>query len=736
MNLPQSTFFNLVLPLKLDVIVYGYASSFQENPIGKVVQVELRRKTYWACIVSYYEQTPSFKVQNIQSDLDEMPVVLSLPQIEFYNWMAQYYMCTLGEVYQAALPSIIKKNGTTSYQFKQKSTLCLSEQNLDFDQFKGVKQIQCVQLLKEKNFDQSTLIKEYKISKQTIDRLVEQDVIVQKTQIAPKFKLYKKTQELSELSEDQYKALSEIKKAFKKLSTCLFKGVTASGKTEVYLHLIDAYLAENKSVLFVVPEIGLSSQLVSRFTSVFGEKVGLYHSKLSDAQRYEIYLKQCSENPFKIIVATRSGIFLPHKNLGLIIIDEEHDYALKQATASPRYHLRDAAIYYAHQLNANVLLGSATPSIDSYYNAKTLDKFAYVELNKRYNDASYADIELIDLKEAHRKKQVSQDFSDRLLSEIDQSLNKGKKVILLQNRRGYNNYLQCDSCDHIQICERCDVSLTYHKNQKLYLCHYCGFKLKELRFCQSCSSTSLKHLGAGTQQIEEQLSNHFTDKVIQRLDVDATTKKGAHDRIIKDFEKGKIDILVGTQMVSKGLDFNNVGLVAIINADQSLFFPSFRTNERSFQLFVQLAGRASRRKGEQGKVLIQTFSAKHRVLDYVKQQNYQALYEAEIQERQEFDYPPISKRIKIIIGHQKIDKLTSGAQVLSSALKIELQDKVTGPQYALVSKVRNIFYMHINLKLSRSNYIAEKRFVQSCIQSFQKNYKDRFVFKIDVDAID
>lgn len=499
------------------------------------------------------------------------------------------------------------------------------------------------------------------------------------------------------LSFAQQTALNDVQQQWEEKEVVLLEGVTSSGKTEVYFSLIEEQLKKEKQVLFLLPEISLTAQMVQRLQKRFGEQVTVFHSKFSIHERVEVWKNILHNSPkARIVLGARSAIFLPFKRLGLIVVDEEHESSFKQFDPAPRYQARDAAIVLANQYKCKLLLGSATPSIESRFNVER-KKYGHVQLLERFGEAVLPLVQTIDLKEAHKKKEMKGLFSKALFEQIENNLLEGKQIILFQNRRGYAPLLECHTCGHIPQCTNCDVSLTYHQYNHQLRCHYCGYHIAKPIQCVVCSGPSLELKGTGTQQIEEQVQQYFPQAKVERMDWDSTRGKWSFESIIERFTTGEVNILVGTQMVTKGLDFKNVGLVGVINADPLLFFPDFRAHERAFQLLTQVAGRAGR-SSEQGKVLIQSFSPAHPVLQQVIQTNYEALYTQQIHERRTFDYPPFFRLIRISLKARDYQKAQQAAQWLHDVLAQHLTTPILGPVDPVVARVRNQYIKQLLLK--------------------------------------
>ena len=522
-----------------------------------------------------------------------------------------------------------------------------------------------------------------------------------------------------ELSPAQKIAFDGITESFKQKEVCLLHGVTSSGKTEIYTKIIEEFLEKDQQVLYLLPEIALTTQLVSRLSHYFGNKVAVYHSKYSNNERVEVWnqVNNTSENA-KIVIGARSALFLPFTNLGCIIIDEEHEQTFKQVDPAPRYHARDAAIVLANFFKAKVILGSATPSLETYNNA-TSGKYGLVTLSERYGSVMMPDIALVDLKDKYFRKKMSGHFSDTLIEEITQATSLGEQVILFQNRRGYSPLLECMTCGHVPQCQQCDVSLTYHKHKNQLRCHYCGYSIAKPTHCHSCSSVDLTTKGFGTEQIQQELISLFPNTTIGRMDQDTTRGKFGFEKIINSFKNREIDILVGTQMLAKGLDFDNVTLVGIMNADNMLYHPDFRAFERSFQMMTQVSGRSGRSE-KRGKVVIQTYNPNHNTIQQVTKNDYAGMYAEQLYERRNFQYPPFYKLIKITIKHRDFDKLKEGSMWLYEVLKQNLNMPVLGPEEPAISRIRNEYIRTILIKIPTNLSVGgTKKQLQKMLNSFE-----------------
>lgn len=553
------------------------------------------------------------------------------------------------------------------------------------------------------------------IIKTLIDKQIFEDYYLQEDRVS--FSGNGKENELR-LSEIQHKSLNEIKESLNKKEVCLLHGVTSSGKTEIYIKLIEEYLLLGQQILYLLPEIALTTQLVSRLSAYFGNKVAVFHSKYNNNERIEVW-NQVLQNSEKaqIVIGARSALFLPFQNLGFIIVDEEHEQTFKQMDPAPRYHARDAAIVLANFHKAKVLLGSATPSIETYFNAKS-EKYGLVEITKRYGNVMMPDIELVDLKDKYFRKRMNGHFSDVLIESITNAVSIGEQVILFQNRRGYSPLLECLTCGHVPQCQQCDVSLTYHKHKNQLRCHYCGYSIAKPTHCHSCSSVHLTTKGFGTEQIQQELTILFPDYKIGRMDQDTTRGKFGFEKIIDSFKNREVNILVGTQMLAKGLDFDNVSLVGIMNADNMLYHPDFRAFERSFQMMMQVSGRSGR-SGKQGKVIIQTYNPDHNTIQQVTKNDYIGMYNEQLYDRQIYKYPPYFRIIKVTLKHRDFDKLKEGAMWLYQVISQNLNVPVLGPEEPAINRIRNEYIRTIIIKIPQNSSIVNtKKTIQKMLNSF------------------
>ena len=700
-----------------------------------------QKKTYTALCVEVTYKKPDIGVKNIKciySVLDDMPMLLP-QQLKLWQWMADYYMCPLGDIYKAALPAGLKAED--GYRPKTETYVGLTEKfhdemalNIALDMVSRYeKQQKALAGYLElshwaeisgtaipddiKEITQTELCNVTHCTTPTVKSLVKRGIL----------EIYQKEvgrlntdgeftpQNAKLLNEAQQEAYNQVLMQFMKKNVVLLHGVTSSGKTEIYIHLILKALQDHKPVLFLLPEIALTVQIMERLQRVFGSRLGIYHSKYSDAERVEIWKKQVSACPYDIIIGARSAALLPFKNLGLVIIDEEHETSYKQQDPAPRYHARSAAIMLASMYGAKTLLGSATPCMETYTNAKN-GKFGYVRLDKRYKDIALPKIEVVDVKDMTRRKMMKGPFSPRLLEAIQESLDNNKQVILFQNRRGFVPIVECQDCGWIPKCEHCDVSLTMHKNINLLTCHYCGYTYAIPKVCPKCGGIHLRGRGFGTEKIEDQIMELFPEAKVARMDLDTTRTKNAYARIIEDFAYGKTNVLIGTQMITKGLDFDRVQLVGILDADSMLNYPDFRAYEHSYMMLQQVSGRAGR-KGKQGLVILQTKSADLPVIEQVAANDSKTFYEDLDEERRLFNYPPYTRLIYVYLKHQHDNMVESAALMLGSILRGWFGERILGPDKPAVARVKSMCIRKIMIKLE--NGIDQKK-VREYLRMAQK----------------
>ncbi|WP_026711260.1 primosomal protein N' [Flavobacterium filum] len=795
-------FVEVILPLALDkTFTYQISETeFQFIQPGMRIAVPFgKNKIFTALSIDTHENPPTlYEAKEIHQILDEVPIVNSF-QIKHWQWIASYYMCSIGEVYKAALPSGFLLESETIISLRSNENI--NDTELSDDEFlvfealqhqSSIKVNDVVSILNKKNIFpllqkllnkniiqlQEEIHEQYKpklvryiklhpnyndhealnvllqtlkaerqkelilgffqlsatdkkpiSAKQLLDFTKVDSSVLKKLVEKEIFEEYHLVQDRTDFSSDeaeksitlseiQQKAFDEIKQQFLSKEVCLLHGVTSSGKTEIYSQLIWEYLEAGKQVLFLLPEIALTTQLVARLRRFFGNKVAVFHSKYSNNERVEVWNQVLENSPkAQVVIGARSAMFLPFSDLGLVIVDEEHEPNFKQTDPAPRYHARDAVTVLAKFHHSKVLLGSATPSLETYYNVQN-QKYGLVELFQRYNNAPLPEVVLVDLKDKYFRKQMKGHFSDTLIEEISASLSLGEQVILFQNRRGYAPLLECMTCGHVPQCPNCDVSLTYHKFKNQLRCHYCGHSIAKPTNCHQCSSVDLTTKGFGTEQIELELATLFPNKKIQRMDQDTTRGKFGYDKIIDKFQNREVDILVGTQMLAKGLDFDNVSLVGILNADNMLFFPDFRAFERSYQMMAQVSGRAGR-SDKKGKVVIQTYNPNHNTIQQVTHNNYVGMFKEQIYERQIFNYPPYYRLIKITLKHKDFEKVKESAQWLYQVLSQNMKIPVLGPEEPMINRIRNEYLRTILIKLPENVSQAEtKKTIQKILNSF------------------
>jgi len=775
------TYVDVILPLALPQD-YTYAVPVhlvEFVKTGQRVIVQFGRNRYYSAIVKrIHTEKPAVEAKLIESIAEEDPIVTPT-QLKFWQWMAGYYLCTEGEVMNAALPSGLKLSSETKIRYNEDydgDFESLNEQEFTIVQaLRAQHQItipQVQDLLRKKNvypllktlfnlgiaISSEELIERFKprtewyvklnevyedeeklkalfdemgraprqvelllafaqLEKKTrfikknelvalsksdasvLKRLVDKNVFIEfKVETSRLGNFQTSDVDTSGLSAEQQTALAEINTAFESKNVVLLHGVTGSGKTNIYIEKINEVIKEGRQVLYLLPEIGLTAQIINRLRKVFGNRVGIYHSKFNKHERVEIWNKVL-RNEYKIVLAARSGLFLPFQDLGLVIVDEEHDSSLKQQDPAPRYSGRDASIVLAGMFNARVILGTATPAIETFFNASQ-HKYGYVELKNRYGGLEMPVIEVVDIKRERKRKNLQGSFTVPLIDNVKLALQNREQVILFLNRRGFANYQVCRTCNYVYKCKNCDVSLTYHKYLHKLICHYCGYQEKVVEKCKSCGAVDLEIVGMGTEKIEDEIATLFPKAKVSRLDYDTTKTKHGHADVIAKFENREVDILVGTQMVTKGLDFDNVSLVGIINADQLINHPGFRSHERAFQVMMQVAGRAGR-KNKQGKVLIQASNPESEVIKDVLSADYKAMFGSEIKQRMQFSYPPYSRMIEITLRHKNVKQVEEGALYLANETSRLKECLVLWPCQPLVSKVNNYYLREVLIKISR-----------------------------------
>ncbi len=719
----QMKYADLILPVPLQgTFTYAVPDAMQASvKVGMRVLVTFgRSKTYIGIVDKLHHEPPKgYEVKPISQLVDAAPIVTE-QQLRLWHWIADYYLSPIGEVYKAALPGGLKAED--GYRPKMEMYIRLTEtyrnepalhvalnvlgrapKQLEafteylalsgWDQLEADKQIEPAEITREElmNASQASSTTLQQLEKRGMLETYEVEVGRLNHGGAYHPELIKK------LNEAQQTAYNQILMSMMKKPVTLLHGVTSSGKTEIYIHLIQRALDRKEQVLYLLPEIALTVQMMQRLQCVFGDRLGIYHSKYSDAERVEIWQKQLSMNPYDVILGARSAVFLPFQRLGLVIVDEEHETSYKQQDPAPRYHARSVAIMLAQMFRANTVLGTATPSLESYHNAKT-GKYGLVELNTRYQDIELPEIQVVDIADLQHRKMMAGPFSPLLLAKVREALERGEQAILFQNRRGFAPLIECRQCGWVPHCQHCDVSLTLHRQLNQLTCHYCGFTYRVPTECPCCGSTDLRTKGYGTEKIEEQVREVFPEARVARMDLDTTRTRNAYERIITDFGAGRTNILIGTQMISKGLDFDKVSVVGILNADSMLNYPDFRAYEQAFMMMAQVSGRAGR-KGKRGLVILQTKSVNVPVIQQVVRNDYLALYKDLIAERQAFHYPPYYHLIYVYVKHRSNEVVHTAGIELGSRLRQWFSNRVLGPDKPSVAKVKSHNIRKIVLKL-------------------------------------
>lgn len=814
-------FVDVILPLPLEgVFTYSVPEYLDARvDVGYRVVVPFgSKKKYTAIVRSMHDSMPAFETKDIESVFDDTPIV-TISQLKLWEWVADYYLCSLGDVYKAAVPSGIRPDSETVIMVDSSSDgydNISTKERLVLDLLSKYKECNISKVEKESGISDSLSVIRGLIDKQLvkvkeelknsykekyetyvrlgaavhnesemaaviksmtrarkqievlnkyveladafsdhpkavtkqellnaagagnhlINQLIEKNVL--ETYLVETGRLKKRDMLLvrpNPLNEVQQRAYEAIMNIFDNKNVCLLHGVTSCGKTEIYIHLIDKYINEGKQILYLLPEIALTPQITSRLQRIFGDKLVVYHSKFSDAERVEIWKKQLGASPYQIVLGVRSSVLLPFTNLGLVIVDEEHENTFKQYEPAPRYNARDTAIVLANMFGAKTLLGTATPSMESYFNA-TNGKYGLVEINQRYKDIKLPEIIPVDIKEARRRRTMQGQFSPLLVEKISEALKNKEQIILFQNRRGFAPMIECRTCGWTPKCIHCDVSLTYHKHLNQLTCHYCGYTIPVPSKCPSCNDSEMLNKGFGTELVEDDIKLIFPEAKVARLDMDTTKSKYAHENIIKDFTEGKTDILVGTQMISKGLDFDNVSVVGIMNADNMMNFPDFRSYERAFQLMAQVSGRAGR-KNKQGTVILQTYSPDNPVIKYVIENNFKDMYRHELEERRAFKYPPFYRIINIYIKHKKDNVAEFLSQTMAIKLRKIFGDRILGPDKPPVSKIQTYYIRKIILKMESSiNIKYAKEQLKLIYRQMQDESNNKsFIIFYDVDPM-
>ena len=753
------TYANIILPLPLD----GYFTYGVPEDLASRVQNGMRvtvpfgkSKTYVGIVAEYPVDVPKsaeevarqgkkkIEYKNIADVLDDTPILLP-QQLRLWKWIADYYMSPIGDVYKAALPSGLKAEDgfrprtelfirlADKYRDEQTLTLLISSMKraakqldvlMTYLRLTGVDNIE--HLLPETELREVTreeLMNESHASIAVIRSLQEKMILVtyEKEVGRLNHNIAPHPEKIKPLNEAQTEAYNHILVQMMGHPVTLLHGVTSSGKTEIYIHLIQKAINEHKQVLYLLPEIALTVQITERLKAVFGNRLGIYHSKYSDAERVEIWKKQLSSNPYDVILGARSAVFLPFHRLGLVVIDEEHEQSFKQQDPAPRYHARAAAIVLAQMYaGAKTLLGTATPSMESYYNAKQ-GKYGLVELSRRYKDIQLPSIEVVDMKDLYRRKMVSGPFSPRLLSAVRGALERGEQAILFQNRRGFAPMIECRQCGWVPKCPNCDISLTYHKSMNYLSCHYCGYTMKVPEVCPCCESKDIRGRGYGTEKIEDEIRSIFPEARIARMDLDTTHTRNAYERLINDFSTGKNNLLIGTQMVTKGLDFGKVSVVGILNADSMLNYPDFRAYEQAFMMMSQVSGRAGR-KGKRGEVILQTKTPDLPVIQYVVHNDYPTFFKELLDERREFHYPPFYHLVYVYLKHRDENIVNTAGVELGSRLRDIFGARVLGPDKPAVARVKTLSIRKIVLKLENGiDYPRVRQYLRGALEAMMKD---------------
>lgn len=799
------SFAQIILPLNLTgTFTYKVPEELEGKiEVGMRVLVSFGgKKIYTGIVAELHDSAPdTFAPKEIINILDDFPI-LPKEQIDFWNWLSDYYLCNIGEIYRFSFPGSLKLESETYLKLKPHAVIDF--QNLDVNEMYLIQALEVRQLISLSEIE--AFIPKKEIVK-TINSLIDLQYIEIDEKIAEKYKAKEiaflkinnqksvlnnlpeillrlkrspkqqelfllilgkqtenpeqpirksdifeegdfahsqlkslmdkglieeyylqkdrlesyegETEGIEELTDAQKQAKTEIDAAFNEEKNALLHGVTSSGKTHIYLEKIEETINSGKNVLFLLPEISLTKQITKRLEKKYGKQLGFYHQKLTDFERVEVW-RRIRKNEIKILIGTRIALFLPFQNLGLIVVDEEHDSAYKPREVSPYFNAKDAALVLANFYNAKVILGSATPSVESYWLAKT-DKMKYVQLNERFGKVKLPEFELVDFKEAQDTKNVNGNFSLKTLEQIRTVVDEKKQVIVLHNRRGYANVVECESCGYVAYCSNCDVVMTYHKFSNELKCHYCGHKAAKPKTCPKCFSENLNTRGVGVEQIHEEVSRIFPEAEVDRMDVDSMRKKFAYEKLYEKIESGETDIIVGTQMISKGLDFDHIELVTIPRADQMLYVQDFRAEERAYQLITQVSGRAGRVSGK-GKIMIQTFNPHHSVFQLIKENEVEKIYQYFLDERKKFHYPPYTRTILIELKHRKEDKVDRASKFLSSILRKYLPHEcVLGPEKSPIGKINLLYQYQILLKLPRGkNYTSYKNFVTKSLQEFEE----------------
>ena len=815
-NTIQTLFVEVLLPLNLkNLFTYRVPIELNEEIIvGKRVSVPFGKKKILAGLIfSIHEKPPKDYEAKYLIDVIDNDTIVDKNQLELWNWMSNYYMSSLGLVYNAAMPAGLKLEGESKMvlnpDFNPDNTTLDTKETILIEAIRSAKEISITQatsylksrsihkyvkslylkgaiLLKDdlqKNYTaktttyikindeiasedqlndifnqleirakaqlktlmtfiahfgiksecEKTKLAKHDVTNASINALIDKGIFIQEKREKSRLQFSLKENPIEELNDAQNQALIEIKSGFNEKKPVLLHGITGSGKTHIYSHLIKEVLDKKQQILYLLPEIALTSQLITRLQEYFGKKLLVSHSKFTNNERVEIYQAIASGESY-LIVGTRSAIFQPLKHLGLIIVDEEHESSFKQHEPAPRFNARDTALYIAHKRQVPIILGSATPAIESTFNAQH-SKYRLVSLTKRHNHSKLPKIEVVDMKLQKKQKRIRGIFSDTLIEAIADAKKEGKQTILFQNKKGYVPVLECNVCAWTPKCQNCDISLTYYKYQENLRCHYCGFKQEVVNQCVTCGNKGIELIGYGTERIEDELSLYLPDLSIRRMDYNTTRLKNAHTKIINEFASGKIDVLIGTQMVAKGLDFENVTTVGILNADHIINFPDFRSNERAYSLITQVAGRAGRKK-DLGKVYLQTSMPDHPIIQKILDHDYVGMYENDLNEREKFNYPPFYRLIQITIKHKDALELYKLGGIAKNKLSTYFGSSLLGPEKPYVGKIRNWYILNFVLKIPNQGgpIKAQKSKLLQAIHQLEKTKefnKARVIIDVD-----
>ena len=725
-------FVDVILPLPLEgFFTYAIPKEYVGRvQVGMRVVVPLgKSKTYLAVVAEIHDRKPDFDCKPITGLPDNQPMLLD-GQLKMWKWIADYYMSPIGEVYNAAMPAGLKEDDyrprteayitlAPKYRNEQAIHIALdmlrratAQQKvlvdfLSLSHYDTIEGDTCAEPIVEVSRDE--LMNQSHCTSATLKNLIDRQIFI----------IYQKEvgrlnhggephpENICKLNTYQQEAYNQILFQFLQKKVVLLHGVTSSGKTEIYIHLIQKTIQEHRQVLYLLPEIALTVQMTQRLQRVFGNRMGIYHSRYSDAERVEIWKKQLSECPYDIILGARSAVFLPFRNLGLVIVDEEHETSFKQQDPAPRYHARSVAIMMAAMVGAKTLLGTATPSMESYYNAEN-GKYGLVKLEHRHQDIQLPEIRVVDIKDLQRRKMMNGLFSPTLLIAVRKALANGEQAIIFQNRRGFAPMVECKVCGWVPKCKNCDVSLTLHKTMNMLTCHYCGYTYTVPKQCPCCESQELRGRGFGTEKVEDQIRDIFPEARVARMDLDTTRSRSAYARLIDDFSAGRTNLLIGTQMISKGLDFDKVSIVGILNADTMLNYPDFRAYEHAFMMMAQVSGRAGR-KGKRGLVILQTKSPDLPVIRQVVEHNYKALYNSILEERKTFHYPPFYRVVYVFLRHREESVVDSAAIMMGALLRQWFGSRILGPDKPAVARVKTLCIRKIVVKLENGIDLARVR---------------------------